>query len=136
MKQRIRPLRLVLSHPLIFGEVVMRSALISAALRFASLARISSYCARPRRFRRAAGIDPQLVHGFSLALERRLPGRASCLRSSLVLFSMSPARARWLIGVDKAKGELEAHAWVETESAVFSGSVDWDRYRAILSVRK
>lgn len=134
MRARIDTVQKIARNPFLFLEVAARFAAVSAALVVCPAPRIGKFFSRRGAGRRT--LDPALTHRFAVMLERRLSREPSCLRSSLVVFSMAPTKTRWIVGVDRSDAGLEAHAWVESRGKVFSASLDWARYQTIWSLDK
>jgi transglutaminase superfamily protein len=65
------------------------------------------------------------------------PGRATCLKKSLVLYALLRRRGlevELFIGAAKAGGKLDAHAWLEHQGRVITGGPATERYAPLWSL--
>lgn len=117
-----RPLREIAGFSASDWAVLAGAAVLlpatAAALKRVSLARLLRVARALARERRRAdpGADPARVLRLVHALAARLAPPPTCLATALVAFVLLRRRAlpaRLVIGVTKARGELEGHAWVE-----------------------
>jgi len=121
-------------HPLLFAEVLFRTFLVQAALLLFTPLSIARFLARTSLpFTRGPDLLP-VIHVFSLGIETRLSGRPWCLRTALVVFSFSRGLT-FKLGVTGKGSAFEAHAWLERNGEVFSGTRE-DSYEPIWSVSR
>ena len=98
--------------------------LVSAGLRLVGLRRVLALVAAiPRPFRGAAEDNPPGATRVASLVEvaaRCVWPRPTCLAKAIVASSLLRRRGRaahLVVGVTKARGPLEAHAWVELDGA-------------------
>jgi len=127
----------VCRSPLLFLDVLGRTLTIEIALRILDLKKIEKFCSQSRLpLPKARKCDLQKALKFSGMVERHLFGKPSCLRSSFVLYWMAPQKAYLQIGVMKDLSFFEAHAWVEVDQQIFSGTVQFEKYEKLLTFHK
>ncbi len=88
--------------------------------------------------RRREGTNPQRIAWLVDMADRYAPGKSSCLREAAALAWLLRRRGvatSLRIGVAREGGNLEAHAWLQSEEGELFGLSDTDKY-ALLSSSK
>ena len=119
-----RLLALPLADVARLGEAAARVFAVEAGLRWLSPGATFRLIAGAARPRRRKGLDLGRLAWLVEVADRHVPGRSSCLRRALGLAWMlgrRGIRADVRIGVARAGGVLEAHAWLETRDGVAIG---------------
>jgi hypothetical protein len=126
---KIDSLSQISQSPLLFLEVFYRLTLINLGLKFIPLKDLVKKLKKSHR--RVPFDQLALIQKFAGILERHLFRKPSCLSSSLLLFWMAPAKSVISIGVLKVSQSIEAHAWLESQGQIFSGTEDYRKFEVL-----